>query len=119
VPFLEKLTKKNKIIMNFIIYIICNYQYDYQKPPPQHARNDYTLKTFIQHFGKFVKSCGVYGEGPYLYVDNGIGDIPQAFTRIASIYHSTYILHPKIEITRIEAGQPLKIYTNLYPEGFI
>jgi RAB protein geranylgeranyltransferase component A len=41
-------------------------------------------------------SCGIYGEGPYLYVDNGIGDIPQAFSRIASIFGSTYILHPKL-----------------------
>lgn len=88
--------------MNYIIYILCNYQYSYKGDLPEHARSGYTLGGFIERFGKFVKSCGIYGEGPYLYVDNGIGDVPQAFSRIASIYLSTYILHPKIEISKVE-----------------
>lgn len=91
-----KLVKNNKKILDFLAYIICNYQYNYDKPIPDHARSNYTLKGFINRFGKFIKSCGIYGEIPYLYVDNGIGDIPQAFSRIASIYASVYILHPKI-----------------------
>jgi RAB protein geranylgeranyltransferase component A len=77
-------------------YIICNYQYNVNKNIPEHAKESYTLKNFIEKFGKFISSCGIYGETPYLYVDNGIGDIPQAFSRIASIFGSTYILHPKL-----------------------
>lgn len=77
----------------------------------------YTLKGFIEKFGKFIKSCGIYGEIPYLYVDNGIGDIPQAFSRIASIYGSTYILHPKVTIDSIEeVGEEIHITSNLSPE---
>lgn len=87
--------------MNYLTYIICNYQYNYDRPIPAFARSLYTLRGFIEKFGKFIKSCGIYGEIPYLYVDNGIGDIPQAFSRIASIYGSTYILHPKITIDSI------------------
>jgi RAB protein geranylgeranyltransferase component A len=34
-------------------------------------------------------------------VDNGMGDIPQAFSRIASIFGGTFILHPKITIDSI------------------
>jgi RAB protein geranylgeranyltransferase component A len=56
----------------------------------------------IDKFGRFVRSCGVYGETPYLYVDNGIGDIPQAFSRIASIFGTIFILHPKVEIQDIQ-----------------
>ena len=77
-------------------YIICNYQYNYEREVPEHARKEYSLKSFIMKFGKFISSCGVYGEIPYLYVDNGIGDIPQAYSRIASIFASVYILHPLI-----------------------
>lgn len=56
----------------------------------------------LKRFGRFVKSCGVYSQTPYLYVDNGIGDIPQAFSRIASIFGSIFIVHPKVEIEAIE-----------------
>lgn len=41
--FLEKLTKNNQKIMNYIIYILCNYQYNYKKGLPAHVRDDYTL----------------------------------------------------------------------------
>lgn len=103
--------------MNYLTYIICNYQYNYERPIPVFARSLYTLRGFIEKFGKFIKSCGVYGEIPYLYVDNGIGDIPQAFSRIASIYGSTYILHPKITIESIEQQEgQIQIRTNLSPD---
>lgn len=50
-------------------------------------------------------------------MDNGIGDIPQAFSRIASIYGSTYILHPKVTIDAIqEVGEEIHITSNLSPE---
>ena len=56
-------------------------------------------------------------------MDNGIGDIPQAYSRIASIFGSTYILHPKITLDSLEiskeAENPIKIKTNLFPEGLI
>jgi len=51
-------------------------------------------------------------------VDNGIGDIPQAYSRIASIFASVYILHPKIEITSISKPNEgeFEIVTNLSPD---
>lgn len=84
-----------------------------------YAKQYYSLKNFIEKFGKFIKSCGVYGEIPYLYVDNGIGDIPQAFSRIASIYGSVYILHPKVSIASITKDSETGSYvisSNLSPE---
>lgn len=87
--------------MDYLTFIICNYQYNYYENIPEHMTEEYTTKGLIQRFGKFIRSCGVYGELPYLYVDNGIGDIPQAYSRIASIFGSTYILHPKITIDQI------------------
>ena len=103
--FLSKLAKNNQKIIDYIAYIICNYQYgmkaDGTVTVPAFLNQEYTVAGFINRFGKFLKSCGVYGEGPYLYVDNGIGDVPQAYSRIASIYGSTYILHPKINIDKV------------------
>ena len=110
------MVKQSKKILNYLTYIICNYQYNYKSPIPEYAKEIYTLKGFIMKFGKFIKSCGIYGESPYLYVDNGIGDIPQAFSRIASIYGSTYILHPKVTIDSIEKiDDKYLISTNLSP----
>ena len=116
-PFISLMAKGNKKIINYLTYIICNYQYNYERPLPEHAVESYRLRAFIDRFGKFIKSCGIYGEIPYLYVDNGIGDIPQAFSRIASIFASIYILHPKVEITSITKPTPdtFEITTNLSP----
>lgn len=87
--------------MDLITYVICGYQYDYSKTLPEHMKDKYKLRCMIERFGKFISSCGIYGETPYLYVDNGVGDIPQAFSRVASIFGSTFILHPKIVINNI------------------
>lgn len=44
IKFIQKITKNNKKIMNYIIYILCNYQYDYKNEElPEHARKEYTL----------------------------------------------------------------------------
>lgn len=47
VEFLSKITKKNKKIMDFISYIVCNYQYNYSRPIPPHAIESYKLRNFI------------------------------------------------------------------------
>lgn len=88
--------------MDFIAYIVCNYQHNYSNALPDHVKESFKVKSLIERFGKFINSCGIYGESPYLYVDNGMGDIPQAFSRIASIFGSTFILHPKLTIDSIE-----------------
>ena len=122
------MAKNNKKIIDYIAYIICNYQYSLDlkegEKLPEFLDKDYTVEGFIGRFGKFLKSCGIYGEGPYLYVDNGTGDVPQSYSRIASIFGCTYILHPKITIDGIKIGNsqdeyPIKISTNLFPEGLI
>jgi RAB protein geranylgeranyltransferase component A len=84
-----------------IAYVICNYGYNLTRPIPPFAAADYAVEGMIERFGRFVRSCGIYGESPYLYVDNGIGDIPQAFSRIASIFGSIFILHPKVELNEM------------------
>lgn len=113
-PFVSKLVNHNKNILNYLIYIICNSHYNYEHGALPHHTGLYSLKQFLLSFGKFIRSCGIYGECPYLYVDNGIGDIPQAFCRIASIFGTTYILHPKIEISKISRqGDSFHIETNL------
>ena len=69
-----------------LAYVILGYGYDLNGKLPDHVKHEYTVEGMIDRFDRFVRSCGVYGETPYLYVDNGIGDIPQAFSRIASIF---------------------------------
>jgi len=58
---LEKITKKNKKIMDLIAYVICGYQYDYSRSLPDHVKEKYKLRHMIERFGKFISSCGVYG----------------------------------------------------------
>jgi RAB protein geranylgeranyltransferase component A len=102
--------------MNFIAYIVCNYQHSFSKPLPEHVRESFKVKNFIERFGKFINSCGIYGESPYLYVDNGMGDIPQAFSRIASIFGSTFILHPKLTLDSIEETEDgVRVRSNIVP----
>ena len=101
-------------LFEMVLYGICGYQY--RKPHP-FVESQYTCLEMVKRFGRFVKSCGVYGQTPYLYVDNGIGDIPQSFSRIGSIYGSIFILHPKIEITEIEEKEgTYLVSTNLAPQ---
>lgn len=101
-----------------LAYVILGYGYDLNGLIPEHAQPDYRVEAMVDRFGRFVRSCGIYGETPYLYVDNGIGDIPQAYSRIASIFGTVFILHPKVELQSIlkdEKGYHIK--TNLCPEG--
>ena len=115
VPFIQKMVKSNTKLVDFLSYVICHYPFNYNQPPP-YAQEEYSLGGFLERFGKFITSCGLYGESPFLYVDNGIGDIPQAFSRIASIYGSTYVLHPKIIISAIvKCPEGYQIHTNLSP----
>lgn len=118
IPFLRKVCNNNDKIAKMLAYVILGYGYDFNGKIPEHAQHEYTTEAMVDRFGRFVRSCGIYGETPYLYVDNGIGDIPQAFSRIASIFGTVFILHPKVElqsVVRQEDGYHVK--TNLCPEG--
>lgn len=33
--------------MDFMAYIVCNYEYNYSGPIPEYAKPAYTLKSFI------------------------------------------------------------------------
>lgn len=100
-PFLKKVCNNNEKIIKMLAYVILGYGYDLTSKVPEHARHDYTVESMVDRFGRFVRSCGIYAETPYLYVDNGIGDIPQAYSRIASIFGTVFILHPRVELQSI------------------
>jgi len=59
-PFVEKLVKGNKNLINFLTYIVCHYPFRYEKVPP-FAKKYYSLGHFVERFGLFIHSCGVYG----------------------------------------------------------
>lgn len=95
---MKALNNKQKLF-DMVMFGICGYQL---RKPHEYVEGQYTCLEMIKKFGRFVKSCGVYSQTPYLYVDNGIGDIPQAYSRISSIFGGIFIIHPRIEIESVE-----------------
>ncbi len=47
--------------MDFIAYIVCNYQHNYNNPLPEYLKDNFKVKILIEKFGKFINSCGIYG----------------------------------------------------------
>ncbi|EKX54040.1 hypothetical protein GUITHDRAFT_159164 [Guillardia theta CCMP2712] len=45
----------------------------------------------------YGESLARYGKSPYLYPLYGLGELPQAFARLAAVYGGTYMLHKPIE----------------------
>lgn len=90
--FLQQFTQNQKII-DIFLYTLCNYEYNPALELPLAIREDYLTANFLKRLSKFIRSCGVHTKLPYLYTNYGTGDIPQVFSRIASVYGSTYIIN--------------------------
>jgi len=54
----------------------------------------------------YGESLARYGKSPYLYPLYGLGELPQAFARLAAVYGGTYMLHKPIKrIVYNDAGE--------------
>eukprot|EP00003_Mantamonas_plastica_P030691 TRINITY_DN771_c0_g2_i2.p1 TRINITY_DN771_c0_g2~~TRINITY_DN771_c0_g2_i2.p1 ORF type:complete len:367 (-),score=126.60 TRINITY_DN771_c0_g2_i2:8-1108(-) len=75
-----------------------------------HTTDDFLSEPAMDTIKKirlYVNSMGRYGKGsPYIYTLYGLGEIPQAFARLAAIYGGTYMLdRPIDEIVYDEDGK--------------
>eukprot|EP00286_Rhodomonas_abbreviata_P023499 CAMPEP_0181308742 /NCGR_PEP_ID=MMETSP1101-20121128/11637_1 /TAXON_ID=46948 /ORGANISM="Rhodomonas abbreviata, Strain Caron Lab Isolate" /LENGTH=524 /DNA_ID=CAMNT_0023415169 /DNA_START=21 /DNA_END=1593 /DNA_ORIENTATION=+ len=52
----------------------------------------------------YGESFARYGKSPYLYPLYGLGELPQAFARLAAVYGGTYMLHKPISRVVYDAG---------------
>ena len=52
----------------------------------------------------YAESLMRYEKSPYLYPLYGLGELPQAFARLAAVYGGTYMLHKPIERVVYDAG---------------
>lgn len=53
--------------------------------------------TLVQRCKLYGESLARYGKSPYLYPLYGLGELPQAFARLAAVYGGTYMLHKPVE----------------------
>jgi len=61
---------------------------------------------FIQRTQLYWEGISRYGQSPYIYPLYGLGELPQAFARLAAIYGGTYMLNKPIQkIVYNEAGE--------------
>jgi len=51
----------------------------------------------IERILLYFESLSSYGQSPYLYPVFGLGDLPQAFARLAAVYGGTYMLNKPVE----------------------
>ena len=52
----------------------------------------------------YTNSLARYGKSPYIYPRYGLGELPQAFARLAAIHGGTYMLDKKIDEIVYEDG---------------
>ena len=50
----------------------------------------------LKKISRFIESCGIYSKSPYLMMGYGSADVAQAFSRIAAVFGTTFILSPTI-----------------------
>ncbi len=51
----------------------------------------------VMRLKQYAYSMTRYGKSPYIYPMYGLGDLPQAFARLAAIYGGTYMLNRQID----------------------
>lgn len=68
----------------------------------------------IKRIKLYMESLMHYGKSPYIYPLYGLGELPQAFARLAAIYGGTYMLNKPID--GIEYGQDGK-FVGVKSEG--
>ena len=96
--FLNNIVESQKI-KNIYLYTLANYEINPEETKiPGFMLESYKTLNFIKRIAKFVKSCGVHTKLPYLFTRYGSGDIPQGFSRLASVFGSIYCINPKIRL---------------------
>jgi Rab GDP dissociation inhibitor len=73
-----------------------------------HLNDDYlerpALET-IKRLKLYAESVGRYSNSPYIYPLYGLGELPQAFSRLSAVYGTTYMLNaPIVSVERDGAG---------------
>jgi len=64
----------------------------------------------VEKIALYANSLSRYGKGsPYIYPLYGLGELPQAFARLAAIYGGTYMLHKPIEEIIYEDGKAVGV----------
>lgn len=59
----------------------------------------------VRRIKLYADSLMRYGKSPYIYPLYGLGELPQAFARLAAIYGGTYMLDKKVEEIVVEDGK--------------
>lgn len=50
----------------------------------------------------YAESMARYGKSPYLYPLYGLGELPQAFSRLSAVYGGTYMLSKKVDSVNVD-----------------
>eukprot|EP01125_Pyxidicula_operculata_P022365 TRINITY_DN90_c2_g3_i1.p1 TRINITY_DN90_c2_g3~~TRINITY_DN90_c2_g3_i1.p1 ORF type:complete len:397 (+),score=101.59 TRINITY_DN90_c2_g3_i1:62-1252(+) len=71
-------------------------------------------RTTIQRIMLYFESLSSYGQSPYLYPVFGLGDLPQAFARLAAVHGGTYMLNKPVEgfVFDDETGRVVGVKSN-------
>ncbi len=78
------------------------------RPAPQH-----TVADFLKRVSRFIESCGIYTKSPYLMIGYGASDVAQAYSRIASVFGTIFLLSPSITVTSVTVSDKIRLQTNL------
>jgi Rab GDP dissociation inhibitor len=70
--------------------VACYFDDDYLQQPALPA---------ILRMKLYYESLATYGKSPYIYPLYGLGELPQVFARLCSVYGGTYILETGVEKT--------------------
>jgi len=54
-------------------------------------------KDAIQRIVQYSQSMARYGKSPYIYPMYGLGELPQAFSRLSAVYGGTYMLDKQVD----------------------
>lgn len=75
--------------IGFIGHAIALYRDDsYMKQPAEPT---------VKRIQLYASSLARHGRSPYLYPMHGLGELPQAFARLAAVHGGTYMLHTPID----------------------
>ena len=64
-----------------------------------HTTDAYSKKNCVETIERiqlYYNSLGSYGESPYMYPLYGLGELPQAFSRLSAVYGGTFMLRKPI-----------------------
>lgn len=77
-----------------------------------HRDDDYLEQPAVDTVKKiqlYMNSLARYGSSPYIYPQYGLGELPQAFARLAALYGGTYMLNTPIEEVVYEGGKAVGV----------